>query len=168
MTVEELFSKNQALVHFVFRRYLSSRYMANVYQEDLIQDGMTSLWKCCHSYNKDRGNKFSTYAVPIIKWNMLSTYNTLVKHDTHRVELDSLEGCLEDCSEGISSAKEEILTIMKMLENESARVAQIIKKTIEGYTQCEIAIQCKISQAQVSRELKRFRQKVKSELERRI
>lgn len=69
MSPEQLFTENQKLVPFVYRKYytyfrtMCPEYMA----EDLLQEGYLELWRLCQNFNPDLGNQFSTYAVPCIK-----------------------------------------------------------------------------------------------------
>lgn len=62
MTAEQLFADNIALVHYLVKKY--ARYNKHNY-EDYVQNGCIGLWLAAQRYN-DRGATFSTFAASYI------------------------------------------------------------------------------------------------------
>lgn len=168
MQSEELFRKNTPLVYHVFNRHFANRFMAKNYKEDLIQEGLIALWRACLFYKEETGLQFSTYAYPAIRWGIYKAYNTLVKHDSNRVDAETMENYVESLESLDKTDQTELLTVLEMLQQEPSKTNQAVQLTLQGYTQREIAQKLNTTQVQVSRILKRFRIKAQSELNRRI
>lgn len=134
----------------------------NTQDEDLYSIGMIGVVKAVNTFNSDKGVKFSTYATPIIRNEILMTFRK--KRIIPAFSLDEpyqLEnGDSVNLSEMIADGKrfeEEVIADMqmkKMLSTLSDREKKIIYLSIEGKKQREIAMVYGISQAQVSRIIK--------------
>jgi RNA polymerase sigma factor (sigma-70 family) len=168
MQSEELFRKNTPLVYHVFNRHFANRFMANNYKEDLIQEGLIALWRACLFYKEETGLQFSTYAYPAIRWGIYKAYSTLVKHDSNRVDAETMENYVESLESLDKTDQTELLTVLELLQHESSKTKQVVQMTLQGYAQREIAQKLGTTQVQISRILKRFRTKAQSELNRRI
>ncbi len=66
MNVENMIIKNQKLVHRVCHKYFR-RYLPRHDYEDIAAVGMVGLIKSVKGFKPEYGNKFSTYAVPMIR-----------------------------------------------------------------------------------------------------
>lgn len=161
MQSEELFKKNTPLVYHVFNKHFATHFMAQKYKEDLIQEGLIALWRACLFYDAKTGLQFSTYAYPAIRWGIYKAYNTLVKHDSNRVDVETIEA-------PDKTDQTELITVLELLQHESSKTKQIVQMTLQGYAQREIAQKLGTTQVQVSRTLKKFRTKAQLELNRRI
>lgn len=63
MTLEERFQSNQNLVYYLVKQY---KIHSSDYQ-DAIQEGMLGLWIACTRFDETKGFEFTTYAVPTIR-----------------------------------------------------------------------------------------------------
>jgi RNA polymerase sigma factor (sigma-70 family) len=63
MTAEQLFSDNIALVHYMVQKH--ARYNSTNY-EDYVQNGCIGLWLAAQRYNENMGATFSTFAASYI------------------------------------------------------------------------------------------------------
>lgn len=166
---EQQFEKNKNLVYYVYYHRFSSNSKNNLYKEDIIQEGMLALWKACLNFNEKRNANFSTYAVLVIYHSMLSFvtrklnkhYNTVSIESVVAEDKDGNELCLCDTliSPDAYSEKDMIAVINKILESFPTCYKDIVEKIIKGYTQNEIGNILNMSQAQVSRKLKKFKEK---------
>ena len=60
--MEEMYLDNEKLVWYVLKRWFGEC----VGDEDAQQEARIGLWRACKEFDKDRGLKFSTYAVKAI------------------------------------------------------------------------------------------------------
>lgn len=139
----------------------------NTQDEDLYSIGMIGVVKAVNTFNPDKGVKFSTYATPVIRNEILITRRK--KRIIPAFSLDEpyqLEnGDLVNFSEIIADSKwfeEEIIAnmqIKQIFSTLSDREKKIISLSMDGKTQKEIAGICGISQPYVSRIIKSFHKK---------
>lgn len=131
----------------------------NPLDEDLFSTGIVGVVKAINTFNPDKGVKFTTYATPIIRNEILMTFKkkriipVFSLDETYQLE----NGDLVDISEMIADNKrfeEEVIADMQMKQifsKLSDREKKIISLSMGDKTQREIAKICGISQAQVSR-----------------
>ena len=134
----------------------------NPLDDDLFSVGLIGLVKAVNTFDPDKGFAFSSYAMPVIRNEILITFRK--KRIIHLFSIDEpyqLEnGDLVDISEMIADRRkfeEEVVEDMKMKQIFSTlndREKKIISLRMDGKTQKEIAKMCGISQAQVSRIIK--------------
>lgn len=87
MTQEELFLKNQGLVHMVVQRFLSR----GKDREELFQLGALGLWKAVRGFEEDRGYAFSTYAMPFIMGEIRMAFRKdMAVHVTRSIQENAL------------------------------------------------------------------------------
>lgn len=143
----------------------------NPADEDLYATGLVGVVKAVNTYNPDKGVKFSTFATPVIKNEILMTLRK--KRIVPAFSLDELH----DLGDGEQVNYADMITDGKCLEEEaianmqfkdifnflSEREKQIISLRMDGKTQKEIEKICGISQAQISRIIKRACEKCKRE-----
>lgn len=131
----------------------------NPLNEDLFSIGLIGVVKAVNTFNPDKGVKFSTYATPIIRNEILMTLRK--KQIIPAFSLDepySLDnGESVDFSEMIADNRrfdEEIITDMQIEQIFSSlneREKKIITLSMQDKTQKEIAKICGLSQSYVSR-----------------
>lgn len=167
MTPEELFHQNKNLVHYIYNKHFVSAQNAP-YKEDLEQEGFIALWKACLNYNPRLNVAFSTYACSCI-------YNGILRYLTRYVYRHSknlsLEGTavtlsengtpvyLQDILEGSDQIinKENSIFVNSIIDGFSERDQAIMRDLMDGRTQIEVAKTFHLSQASISRTLKKFR-----------
>lgn len=59
-----LFLNNEKLIRFSIRDWLAQ---APYLEDDMIGEGRIALWRACLNFKPDKGYKFSTYAVSVIR-----------------------------------------------------------------------------------------------------
>lgn len=134
----------------------------NPLDEDLFATGLVGVIKAASTFKPDKGVKFSAYATPIIRNEILTTLRK--KRIIPALSLDEpydlRNGESVDFSEMIADNRrleEEVIADMQMkqiLSNLSDREKKIIFSSMDGKTQREIAEACGISQPYVSRIIK--------------
>lgn len=132
----------------------------NPLDEDLFQTGLIGVVKAVNTINK--GVKFSTYATPIIRNEILMTFRKkrIIPAFSLDEPYDLGNGESVDFSEMIADNRrfeEEVIADTQMkqiLSNLSDREKKIISLSMDGKTQREIADICGISQSYVSRIIK--------------
>lgn len=134
----------------------------NPLDEDLFSIGIFGVVKAVNTFNPDKGFTFSTYATRIARNEILMTFRkkritpTFSLNEPYQLE----NGDLVNLSETIADNRkfeEEVIADMqmkKMFSALSGREKKIISLSMDGKIQREIAENCGISQAQVSRIIK--------------
>lgn len=160
--MEKRFADNVALVGFVFHQKFNS-YTS--WQDDLIQEGLLALWKSCLNYEDSKGVSFGTYAYVAIYKSMLTYVNRYV--DKHCV-VTSLDDVISTTTTGEELRLMDVVPVVddevdvfyhlkECLRTMSLEDQYIIEKTMQGYTQKEIATQLGIAQSSVCRSLHKFK-----------
>ena len=134
----------------------------NPLDDDLFSVGLIGLVKAINTFNPDKGVKFTTYATPIIRNEILMTFRKkrIVPAFSFDEPYQLENGDLVNLSEVIADSRkfeEEVIADMQMeqiFSNLSDREKKIISLSMDRKTQREIAENCGISQAQVSRIIK--------------
>ncbi len=139
----------------------------NPLDEDLFATGLVGVIKAVSTFNPDKGVKFSAYATPVIRNEILATRKK--KRIIPAFSLDEpyqLEnGDLVNISEMIADNRrfeEEIIADMQMKQLFSTlrdREKKIVSLSVDGKTQREIADIFGISQSYVSRIIKSIHEK---------
>jgi RNA polymerase sigma factor (sigma-70 family) len=68
LTEEKLFERHGKLVHHVLQRLLGYMRIRQIEYEDACSVGMIGLLKAYRNFDNQYGIRFSTYAVPMISW----------------------------------------------------------------------------------------------------
>ena len=154
---EQVVLNNVGMVGLVLKSF-----NLNTQDEDLYSTGLIGLVKAVNTFNPDKGVKFSAYAAPIIRNEILTTFRK--KRIIPAFSLDEAycleNGDLFDFSEVIADSKnfeEEVIADIQCEQVFSAlneREKKIIFLSMEGKKQREIAEVFGISPAQVSRIIK--------------
>lgn len=134
----------------------------NPLDEDLYSTGLIGVVKAVNTFNPDKGVKFSTYATPVIRNEILATFGK--KRIIPVFSLDEPyqlgNGDLVDFSEMIADSRrfeEEVIAdmqIKKLLSKLSDREKKIISLSMDGKTQRKIAETLGLSQSYISRIIK--------------
>lgn len=148
---EQIFNENKKLVYLVIKK----RFPTFMHDDDVIQSGYIGLWKAINTYDENK-YAFSTYAYWCI-YNEISMYFRNLK--THlpsedkavkeMVPMDALFHMVGDRSVNWVDIKGLLTAI-------SEQERQIIILRLFGWTQKEIAEYVHITQAHVSRILKKM------------
>ena len=166
---DKLITDNMRLVYHMYGKIGDGPIKEN-YKEDIISEGMLGLCKAAHTFDESRGVRFSTYAAMCIRNAMLMFIRKTKKHFPREVSLyetvgrdaDGKELTLADIIEDESQSEDEIITRI-MLEDFEEKQASIDKKIInelkQGKRQIEIGRDLGMSQAQVSRRIRKMREK---------
>lgn len=171
--VEKVIVDNTGLVYHQLHKFNLA------YNEDAISYAMEALWKAASTYDESRNCKFSTYASTCIYNGIMMYLRVSSKEqllDTVSLEAELNEDGLtyEDLIAGSNDIElEQFSTINKAINRAIANThnekhKEIVIKWIESNfeaTQKELAEMLDISQAQVSRILSIFKNKLKKELE---
>lgn len=134
----------------------------NPLDADLFSTGIIGVVKAVNTFNLDKGVKFSTYAAPIIRNEILLTFRKkrIIPAFSLDEPYDFGNGESVDFSEMIADSRrfeEEVIADMQMeqiFSRLNEREKKIITLSMQDKTQMEIARICGISQAQVSRIIK--------------
>lgn len=145
----------------------------NPLDDDLFAIGIVGVIKAVNTFDPDEGVKFSAYATPIIRNEILMTFRkkqiipAFSLDEPHKLD-NKDEVYYADMIADNKSFEEDVLAdmqyeeIMNML---SDREQKIISLHMGGKTQSEIAEICGISQAQISRIIKAAYKKCKKILD---
>lgn len=162
----ELFNDNAKLVTWTIDRY----YPTYRFDEDLRQEAYLGLWKACTSYKSDV-SKFSTYAVKCIfneigsrlqtanrrKKVVMLSMETPVYNDVDGSRL-TIADTLIDNGSYVDDQGTDIGEFVSQLEGMDK---QLVRLSLLGFTQQEMADRLGTSQAVCSRHLKSLLKKYK-------
>lgn len=169
---DKLITDNMRLVYHMYGKIGDGLIKEN-YKEDIISEGMLGLCKAADTFDESRGVRFSTYAAMCIRNAMLMFIRKTSKHYPHEVSLNMVIGrdaedsvlTLADIIEDESQSEDEIITRI-MLEDFEGKQTPIDKKIInelkKGKRQIEIGRELGMSQAQVSRRIRKMREKFRN------
>lgn len=161
---EQLVLNNTGMVRLILKQL-----NLDLLDEDLFSIGLIGVVKAVNTFNPDNGTKFSAYATPIIRNEILMTFRK--KRIMPSFSLD--EPCRLENEEEISYAdmiadnrrfEEEIISniqakhMFDFLNEREKKVAILI---LEGKTQKQIAEICGLSQSYISRVLTKACKKCK-------
>ncbi len=141
----------------------------NSFDEDLFSIGIIGVVKTVNTFNPDKGVKFSAYATPIIRNEILMTLRKkriipkFSLNDTFQLG-NGEEVLYADVIADSRMFEEEVIADVQakqMFDFLNEREKQIISLKMSGKTQSEVAEICGVSQAQVSRIIKNAYKKYK-------
>lgn len=154
--VENLIKKNIGLVYKIVSRFSVSQFD----KDDLIQAGLMGLEYAIRHFQKEKGYKISTYAVPFILGN--------IKKELKKIKLSNafLKSKILDEHSMISSIKneenaEEIIIQLAILEEDEQQIFHL--KYQKNYTEKAIAKIMGVNQSTISRKLKKIKEKILKE-----
>lgn len=163
MTKEEVFENNKLLAYKIIQKYKTS----GIEYEDLEQIAMLALWKAAITYKQEKGFTFSTYAYRVIQNEINSYLRKNRKYFTDRhleekiYEGTTLEEVITDNKNNIEEFEERVdcQNLINQIKNNLSKnkEKQVFKLAQKGYKQVQIGLKIGISQAQVSRILKKIR-----------
>lgn len=163
---EQLVLNNQGIIGTVLKSL-----NLNPLDEDLFATGLVGIVKATNKFDAEKGFAFSTYATQIVRNEILQLFRK--KRIVPRFSLDepcrSKDGVEVSYAEIIADDRrfdEEIIESVKfesVIKSLNEREKRIIFLKMDGEKQDEIANMCGISQAQVSRIIKKVREKIKND-----
>ena len=163
----KLFEENRYFPYFILHKYFASLR----FNEDAQQVANIALWKACRTFNSEKGFKFSTYAHSVIRNDILLYLRANKKREKlHCVSMDV--PVFEDLNiadiivDKKSQEFEDEIALADVIK--SLRLTVKEKEVLQVYAkyqnQAIVGNHLSISQAQVSRVLKRVRKKMHSEI----
>lgn len=168
-TRDKLITDNMRLVYHMYGKIGDGPIKEN-YKEDIISEGMLGLCKAADTFDESRGVRFSTYAAMCIRNAMLMFIRKTSKHYPHEVSLNMVIGrdaedsvlTLADIIEDESQSEDEIITrimLKEFEEKQTPKDQRILREIRQGKRQREIGEIVGMSQAQVSRRIRKMREK---------
>lgn len=164
--IDEILEQYEWLVGWLVNRWDPRDYL----RDDLLQQGRIGLWKAAQRFRPERGVAFTTYAVPLIRGEMLHwirNHLTAVRiprelwERRDRARMVSLDAMLEDAAGEArvlpaDCAVEEVGFARAEASADLARLPRPNRTSLylyylAGWTQTEIAAQIGMSQKHVSR-----------------
>ena len=172
MTELELFEQTKNLVYHAYNEKFAEIPANRHIKEDIIQEGMLALWKACKKFDSSRGVKFASYAYSSIYKSMMCYATRQHKKTSCTVSLNEIAWKDND---GNTITYTEMLSVPVAPTETKCAITQCLNQmdkdsqsafnyTVEGYTQGEIAEKLQISQAQVSRMLRKIKRVLKDTL----
>lgn len=160
---EELIKKYERLVYKIVNKF--SPPEGSTY-EDLVQVGRIGLLNAIRNYDTSYGTTFITFAYQCIRAELIKYIRPYlaVKRTGGVVSLDlpvpdTENLCIEDILAASVNVEEEVIA-NDLLYRLTEKQPEIVKMRLEGYSQPEIARKVGLSQAEISRKLKKLRKKV--------
>lgn len=161
---EQLVLNNTGMIGLILKQL-----NLNPFDDDLFSIGLIGVVKAVNTFNKEKGVKFTTYATPIIRNEILMTLRK--KRIVPSFSLDEPynlgngeEVSYADMIADDRKFEEEVIADMQaeqMIDFLNEREKRIISLKTEGKTQHQIADICGLSQAQISRVITKACEKCK-------
>lgn len=163
---EELAEKNYKLVFFVVKSF----HCPSVEKDDMIGAASLGLIKAARTFREDYGHTFSTYAVSVMRNEvlMLIRKEMYIKDNCESLDALSSEGrCIYDSLSSPTSLENQALARVALsMVADRCREAkgsrqEVIRLHLLGFSQMEIAHRVGVSQASVSRILADLKRQIK-------
>lgn len=163
------FEKNMGLVYFVYQKKFS-RY--SYLKDDLCQEGFIALFNSCKTFDENKGILFCTYATRSIYNNMLGyLLRKELKYKFRHITFSELsENNVDpDYLSQTPPIDEDLIFLKDTILNNSAKLSEKNKAVIYSYlfedlTQYDIAEKFNFSQPHICRLIKKFKNKIKEDL----
>jgi len=142
----------------------------SVYDDDLYAIGIVGLLKSVNTFDEEKGYKFSTYAMRIVRNEILMTFRkkridvAFSLDDKVNLRNEEEVSYSDLISDGIAF-EEEVIADMdagQVISSLTTREQKIVDLMLNGKTQLEISQIIGISQSQVSRIAKGVRKKIET------
>ena len=140
----EHFLRNEALCACVVRHFSLPPF---VEREDALSECRVALWKACLTYDPDRGTGFASYAIPVMRHDLIKFLNRTGSETRARVLRDLTrfpdafaqaafdEGLLRHAMKGLSVTP---LLLQGLTRSEIARKTCVSRRTVGRQIQREI------------------------------
>lgn len=166
---EKLFNENISLSY-----YAANRFKQNAFEhDDIVQMAMIGLWKACKTYKPEKNCKFTTYALRVIKNELLQAMRSVrVRDYTKDYSLDQMyedtgislaETIADDFDLQDEVEKKEIaskiISLFSILKENERKCVELYY--LKGYKQIEIAEMLNLTQANISRIVTKAMRKIK-------
>ena len=165
ITSEQRFKENEKLAYYTLHKYFS--VLAE--NEDAKQEALLYLWKACLLYDENKNVAFSTYAIISIKNGVYCKYFRKKKeiftysYDKIMSSEEDKETSFIEFNEDVGSNFDEKVLLIEVIKTFSDKERKIIELYSQGYSQNEIALQLNMSQAHISRNIKKVKNKLKKD-----
>ena len=163
MDINKLYEDNEKLVYFVVNKHFKKR----LHDEDFLQICRIGLWRACEIYDPTRGTKISTLAVKVIYTEALK-YIRLEKQyqrfDFVDNEIPKPEGNVSIFNVIEDDRSDNVITQLKaheLFNRLDKQCRDIVRLTVQGYTQKEQSEILVIPQSGISRKLQGARKLAK-------
>jgi RNA polymerase sigma factor, sigma-70 family len=167
MTPEELYGKNIKLATYFAKKWFQS--FPEWLWEDVVAEARFGLWKACITFDSEKGTTFSTYAERVIANQLNMLYRNFKRgNPLNTLSLDAPIAIDEDGRNELTLA--DVLSVevdyIEMVEASLTleRMPPLLRRVVNGETQYEIAEDLGISQAHVSRLIRKERAQLKKAL----
>lgn len=178
--VTERIIENARLVNYILQKYFN-KHMTYLHKEELIQLGHIGLWKAAKDFDESKGFKFSTYACRKI-WGEVARYlksfygrdegiKGVKKRENGYIIVDITEynysnnACFTSKQNNFVEEVINKYDYEKALKSINEREKEILELYyFKEYSQTQISKIYNISQIQVSRILRKAREKMRKEL----
>lgn len=163
----ELVEKNMGLVYYIARSFQNS---TGLEYDDLVQEGMVGLVKAARTFDESRGILFSTYAGRCIQNEILKYLRqqrkhrdktvsmNILLHGQDKLKIEDFLGTSQNKCENICN-QELFRQGISVLNDRQKRIILLYYGL--GYKQTELSKQFGISQAQISRSIKKSLEKMR-------
>ncbi|MBW2003046.1 MAG: sigma-70 family RNA polymerase sigma factor [Deltaproteobacteria bacterium] len=161
--ISEMCEKNQGLVRYFANKYL--RFVPQKWHDDIISEAQFALYRSCVHFDKNKDIKFSTYAGFSISRDLQKLYNRKIKK-YYSNEISMQETAYAD-DEGVELELGERIGYEQDFDSmdilREAKENKYLRGVMLGYTQKEIAKMDNVSQAHVSRKVRKACKELKKE-----
>lgn len=167
---ESLFNDNTRLVYHIYNTRVKS-YVSISDKADYIQEGMLGLHKAVETFNPFRNIKFSTYAGKCILNQMLMYKRRNIKHQAHSKSIydivpntdniQYLELLICNNNKNTTEYVHTLEAFKKMYGRQTKNRKKILRLTIAGYKQKEIAEIMSYNKTSVSLALSQMKKELK-------
>lgn len=168
ININETIKENMGLVYKVINeQYYDKKYEFT--KEDMVQTGLLALYKAIQTFDEDKDIKFSTFAIKVIKNDLLkfatrdykkysgvindteTSLNSTIGNDDDNMNMEDRLGVEEDFSELEGS---ELLSYIR--EHKSEKVVKMVMMLSEGYTYEEVGKKLGCSKQYVNSTMKKL------------
>lgn len=141
----DLFLRNERLCAYVVRRFSLPPFIE---REDALSECRVGLWKACLTYDPNRGASFASYAIPVMRHDLIRFLNKAGYESRARVLRDLRrfpdvlaqaaldEALVRHVVQGLAIAP---LVLQGLSQSEVARRAHLSRRTVGRQIQREVA-----------------------------
>lgn len=161
---DELLSRHKSLVSALARPY----FLIGGENEDLVQEGMIGLYKAITTFDTEKGNKFTSYAITLVRQSIYDALKS-ANRDKHKPlnTFISISDLSESASE--NDSPEDIYINNEMYQSLIAEISTLLSANekgvlnmyLEGFSYQEMAAKLKKDVKYVDNILQRIKRKIR-------